>query len=213
MPKPSPIKQLYEKLMQSSEIPIIESSDIISKGLYRTEYGTKEIYIKQSLNHREKLKVLLHEYSHHIHLTHHYNKERRTECEIIANGSAFFVCGEFGLKLFKEVDLSKFSDDADVVRRVGTAIETVANHILNGLKQNWQHKKPRYLEFSAEFRQSSKNLLFGYKNPSKNQSIINKRIRRFLEWDEWDYNTIIDDDSTLENKSASFWGQGRWEYC
>jgi len=135
MARPSPIKQLYEKLRQSSEIPIIESPDIISKGLYRTEDGTKEIYIKQTLNHREKLKVLLHEYSHHIHLTHYYSKESRAECEIIANGSAFFVCGEFGLKLCKEVDLSKFSDDADVVQRVGAAIQTVSGHILNGLNQ------------------------------------------------------------------------------
>lgn len=133
MPRSSPIRQLYERLVQAGEIPVIESSDIISKGLYRTEDGKKEIYIKQSLDHREKLKVLLHEYSHHIHLTHHYNQESRAECEIIANGSAFFICGEYGLKLCKEVDLSKFSDDADVVRRVGTTIQTVASHILNGL--------------------------------------------------------------------------------
>jgi len=133
MPRPSPIKQLYERLKQSSEIPIIESADIASKGLYRTDDGIKEIYIKQSLNHREKLKVLLHEYSHHIHLTHHYNKESRAQCEVIANGSAFFICREFGLKLYKEVDLSKFSDDADVVQRVGATIETVAKHIINGV--------------------------------------------------------------------------------
>ena len=135
MPRLSPIKQLYEKLIRSSEIPVIERSDIISKGLYFTEDGKKEIYIKQSLNYREKLKVLLHEYSHHVHLTHHYNKESRAECEIIANGSAFFVCGEFGLKLFKEIDLSKFSENANVVARVGATIQTVAAHILNGLKE------------------------------------------------------------------------------
>jgi Zn-dependent peptidase ImmA (M78 family) len=134
MPR-SPIKQLYERLLQSSEIPVTESPDIISKGLYLTEDGKKEIYIKQSMTYREKLKVLLHEYSHHIHLTHHYNKESRAECEIIANGSAFFVCAEFGLKLFKEIDLSRFSDDADTVARVAAVIQTVADHILNGLKQ------------------------------------------------------------------------------
>jgi hypothetical protein len=125
---------LYERLVQSSEIPVIESSEIISKGLYLTEDGKKEIYIKQSLNHREKLKVLLHEYSHHIHLTHHFNHESRAECEVIANGSGFFICAEFGLKLFKDVDLSKFSEDADTVARVGAAIQTVSAHILNGLK-------------------------------------------------------------------------------
>ena len=93
----------------------------------------QKIYIKQSLNYRQKLKVLLHEYSHHIHLTYYFNYKSRAECEIIANGSGSFICGEFGLKLFKEVDLSKFSDDADVVERVEAIIKVVANHILNGL--------------------------------------------------------------------------------
>jgi len=131
----SPIRQLYEKLLRSSEIPVIERADIISKGLYLSEEGRKEIYIKQSLTHREKLKVLLHEYSHHIHLTHYYKQERRAECEIIANGSAFFICREFGLKIYKEIDLSKFSKDADTVERVKSAIQTVSGHILNRLEQ------------------------------------------------------------------------------
>ena len=131
----SSIKQLYEKLLQTSEIPVVERSDIASKGLYFTEGGMKEIYIKQSISPREKLKVLLHEYSHHIHLTHHFKQESRAECEIIANGAAFFICREFRLKLLKEIDLSKFSDDADTVERVGVAIQAVAGHILNGLRQ------------------------------------------------------------------------------
>ena len=135
MPRPSPIKQLYERLQQSSEIPVIERGDIASKGLYYTEDGKKEIYIKQSLSHREKLKVLLHEYSHHIHLTHYFNHESRAESEIIANGSAFFVCREFGLELFKEINLSKFSDDTDTVKRVKNAIQAVSYHILSGLSQ------------------------------------------------------------------------------
>ena len=129
----SPIRRLYEKLILASEIPIIESADIISKGLYLTEDGNKKIYVKQSLTHREKLKVLLHEYSHHIHLTHYYKQESRAECEIIANGSGLFICREFGLKIYKEIDLSKFSKDADVVERVSASIQCVARHILNGI--------------------------------------------------------------------------------
>ena len=131
----SPIQRLYNRLRQSSEIPIIERSDIASKGLYLTDDEKKEIYIKQSLNNREKLKVLMHEYSHHIHLTHYFNQESRAECEIIANGSAFLVCREFELKLYKEVDLSKFSKDTDIVERVKASIQSVAGHILEGLNQ------------------------------------------------------------------------------
>ena len=135
MPRTSPIKQLYERLRQSSEIPVIESPEIISKGLYLTTEGKKVILIKQSLTYREKLKVLLHEYSHHIHLTHHFQQtESRAECEIIANGSALFICKEHGLKLYREVDLSKFSDNAERVERVRAAIQTVADHILDGLR-------------------------------------------------------------------------------
>lgn len=130
----SPIKQLYEKLLQASEILIIESGDIISKGLYLSEGGKKEIYIKQSLSHREKLKVLLHEYSHYIHLTYYFKQESRSECEMIVNGSAFFICREFGLKLCKEVELSQFSADVATVERVGTIIKPVATHILNTLR-------------------------------------------------------------------------------
>jgi Zn-dependent peptidase ImmA (M78 family) len=126
--------RLYQRLQQSSEIPVIERSDIASKGMYWNEEDKKEIYIKESINHREKLKVLCHEYSHHVHLTHYFNRESRSECEVIANGSAYFICREYGLKLFKEIDLSKFSDDEAVVARVGTMIQVVSGHILNGLK-------------------------------------------------------------------------------
>jgi hypothetical protein len=134
----SPIRQLYENLIQSSEIPIIERDDISSKGLYLSKDEKKEIYIKQSLSHREKFKVALHEYSHHIHFTHYFKDENRAECEIIANGAAFFVCKEFGLKLFKEVDLFKFSVDAETVKRIGTTSQSVGRHILDGLQQTNQ---------------------------------------------------------------------------
>ncbi len=79
----------------AAEIPVIETG-IFSKGLYRTEQEKKDIYIKQSLVPREKLKVLLHEYSHHVHLSHYYKEESRAECELIANGSAFLVSRKYG---------------------------------------------------------------------------------------------------------------------
>jgi hypothetical protein len=131
-----PILQLYEKLLQASEIPVTESADIFSKGLYLTKDGQKKIYIKQSLSHSEKLKILLHEYSHHIHLTHYFKQESRAECEIIASGSASFICREFGLKLCKEMDLSKFSADVSFINRVESAIRSVASHILNELRDD-----------------------------------------------------------------------------
>lgn len=129
------IQQLYTKLSEVSEIPVIESSDIHSKGLYMTRDGKSEIYIKQSLSIKEKIKVLLHEYSHHIHLTHYIQDESRSECEIIANAAAFFVCSEYGLNIYKAFDLSKFSNDTDVVARLTATVQTVTGHIIRGIEQ------------------------------------------------------------------------------
>lgn len=130
------MQQLYDKLQATSEIPIIETSDIHSKGLYTTMHGKKEIFIKQSLTIKEKVKVLLHEYSHYVHFTHFYQDESRAECEIIANGSAYLICQEFKLNIAKEVDLAKFSDDTDIVNRLSATIQSVANHIIRQLSQS-----------------------------------------------------------------------------
>ena len=129
------MQQLYDKLRGASEIPITERNDIASKGLYMTLHGKKEIFIKQSMSVKEKLKVLLHEYSHYVHLTHYYNQESRAECEIIAHGAAFAVCREHGLSINKAVDLAKFTDDADAIVRLTATIQTASKHILDGLKQ------------------------------------------------------------------------------
>jgi len=124
---------LLAKMVAASEIPIIETADIHSKGIYMSRDGKHEIYLKQSLTTREKLKVLLHEYGHYVHLTHYFKDESRAECEIIANGAAFFICDKFGLKIYKAVDLNKFSNDADVVARLTVTIQTVGEHIISGI--------------------------------------------------------------------------------
>ena len=128
------IRRLYERLREASEIPIIETADIHSKGIYMSKDGKHEIYIKQSLTVREKLKVLLHEYSHYIHLTHYFNNESRAECEHIANGAAFAICDEHGLSIYKSIDLDKFTDDSAVVTRLKSTIQTVARHIGEAIK-------------------------------------------------------------------------------
>lgn len=127
------IRQLYAGMVAASEIPITETPDIHSKGMYLSKDGKHEIYIKQSLSTREKLKVLLHEYSHYIHLTHYFQNESRPECEMIANGSAYFICTKHGLNIYKALDLERFSDDVDVVTRLTTTIQAVAEHILNNM--------------------------------------------------------------------------------
>jgi len=127
------IQQLYNKLLTASEIPITETPDIHSKGMYLSKDDKHDIYIKQSLSVREKLKVLLHEYSHYIHLVHYFKSESRSECEIIANGAASYICMKNGLSIYKTFDLSKFSDDIEVVTQLDATIQSVAEHILKGV--------------------------------------------------------------------------------
>ena len=132
--KEETLQRLYDALRESGEIPITESSDIYSKGIYLSKDDTHEIYIKQAQPIKEKLHVLLHEYSHYVHLIHYFNQESRAECEIIANGAAFVVCGEYEVNA-KAVDLSKFSHDPAVVDRLSNTIQSVATHILHGVRK------------------------------------------------------------------------------
>jgi Zn-dependent peptidase ImmA (M78 family) len=127
------ITQLYAAMFASSEIPLTETSEIHSKGMFISKDGKQNIYIKQSLSITEKLKVLLHEYGHYVHLTHYFQDENRAECEIIANGAASFICREYGLNIYKDFDAEDFSDDPNVVARLTSTIETVAGHILQGV--------------------------------------------------------------------------------
>ena len=124
------MRQLYCKLLAISEIPIIESPDIHSKEIFLKSGDKKEIYIKKCLPIRDKLKVLLHEYSHYTHLTHYYSGESRAESEIIASGSAFFICRVYGLSIYKDIDLAKLSND-----KLSATIQVVAEHILASLEQ------------------------------------------------------------------------------
>jgi hypothetical protein len=133
--KQQAIQHLYERLRAASEIPITERDEISSKGLYMTLHGRPEIYIKQPMAVKEKLKVLLHEYAHYVHTTHYYTHESRPMCELIANGAAFVVCREYGLDICKPVDIAKFTKDAAVVERLTVTIQAVAGHILAGLNQ------------------------------------------------------------------------------
>ncbi|MCL2704087.1 MAG: hypothetical protein FWE91_10840 [Defluviitaleaceae bacterium] len=127
--KDESMRRLYNKLLRTSEIPIIETPDIHSKGFYLSEQGKKEIYIKESLHIKQKLHVLLHEYAHYIHFTHYYQDGTRAESEMIANGSAFLVCQEHGLNISKDVDLSKFSVNTDIITRMTAIIQEVFHHI------------------------------------------------------------------------------------
>ena len=102
------VERLYARLLETSEVPIIVTAEIHSKGIYWSRDGRHEIYIKQSLSIKEKLSVLLHELSHDIHLRHYFENESRPEAECIANGAAFFICKKYGLNLYDFLTCASF---------------------------------------------------------------------------------------------------------
>ena len=53
---------------------------------------------------------------------------------MIANGSAYLICKGYGLGIYKDVALDKFSEDSDVINRLTDTIQSVAKHILNGME-------------------------------------------------------------------------------
>ena len=58
------------------------------------------------------------------------NEGSYTECKLIADGAA----SEYDLMgLTRDVDLAKFTNDADVVNRLTGIIQSVASHIIAGL--------------------------------------------------------------------------------
>ena len=103
MSKQKELQRFYEKLLKATEIPIIET-EIWSPGFYQSQGGEHRIYIKQSLPVAEKIKVVAHEYTHYIHLNKQYENESRASSEIIAECTTYFICEQFHLDLFQEMD-------------------------------------------------------------------------------------------------------------
>jgi len=97
------LQMFYERLLRAVEIPVIET-EIWSPGFYQSQGGEHRIYLKNSLPVAEKIKVVTHEYTHYLHLNKQYENESRESTEIIAEVTTYFICKQFNLGLFKEMD-------------------------------------------------------------------------------------------------------------
>jgi len=97
------LQMFYEKLLRAVEIPVIET-EIWSPGFYQSSGGEHRIYLKKSLPIEEKIKVVTHEYTHYLHLNKQYENESRESTEIIAEVTTYFICEQFNLGLFIEMD-------------------------------------------------------------------------------------------------------------
>lgn len=129
-------KALYESLILyvSKEYCVQECDCGSSKGSYNLE--THVISINNKIEYRQKIKTLLHEYSHALDFKMHPNDDiPRNKRELIAESTAFVVCLRLG------VDTSSYSfsylkswlKEPDELKEIADSVQKISYEIINGL--------------------------------------------------------------------------------
>ena len=129
-------KALYESLISyvSKEYCVQECDCGSSKGSYNLE--THVISINNKIEYRQKIKTLLHEYSHALDFKMHPNDDiPRNKRELIAESTAFVVCLRLG------VDTSSYSfsylkswlKEPDELKEIADSVQKISYEIINGL--------------------------------------------------------------------------------
>ncbi len=125
---------IYKSLIEILDIPVTESADIASKGLYNSL--EKKIIIKSTVTPIQKIKTLIHEYAHHIHLTKYLENEPKNLKELIAESVAYVVCS------YLRIDTSDYSfgyiaswcDDPKQLKLLGSKVTKIASDIISALQ-------------------------------------------------------------------------------
>ena len=129
-------KALYESLISyvSKEYCVQECDCGSSKGSYNLE--THVISINNKIEYRQKIKTLLHEYSHALDFNMHPDDDiPRNKRELIAESTAFVVCLRLG------VDTSSYSfsylkswlKEPDELKEIADSVQKISYEIINGL--------------------------------------------------------------------------------
>lgn len=129
-------KALYESLISyvSKEYCVQECDCGSSKGSYNLE--THVISINNKIEYRQKIKTLLHEYSHALDFKMHPDDDiPRNKRELIAESTAFVVCLRLG------VDTSSYSfsylkswlKEPDELKEIADSVQKISYEIINGL--------------------------------------------------------------------------------
>ena len=129
-------KALYESLLAyvSKEYCVQETDCGSSKGSYNLE--TNVISINNKIEYRQKIKTLLHEYSHALDFKMHPDDSiPRNKRELIAESTAFVVCLRLG------VDTSSYSfsylkswlKEPDELKEIADCVQKISYEIINGL--------------------------------------------------------------------------------
>lgn len=133
------VQEVYKKLKAiiSLEHEVREVAGIASKGSYNLETGV--ICIRSDVGHLQKIKTLIHEYAHSIDFAMHPGEDiSRNKRELIAESSAFVVCGRLGLDTssYSMGYIKSWLKDKEELKIIAGSVQKVAAKIIDGLAES-----------------------------------------------------------------------------
>ena len=127
---------VYKALQEALELPVKELSDLTAKGHYNET--SKAITINSSLDTIHKIKTLLHEYAHYIHVTHYPDNEPEDLCELIAESVAFIVSNylNFDTSDYSFPYIASWLKDPKELKIIGSKVTKIASDIISLLQSS-----------------------------------------------------------------------------
>lgn len=120
----------YKTIMDRIDITVMEVSQLSSKGCYYP--SNPRIEVRSSLSVVQKIKTLIHEFSHHLHHINHYENEGYAIGEVIAESSAYIVCSYIGIDTsdYSVGYVKSWCNDLDVLQSTASKIQKISSEII-----------------------------------------------------------------------------------
>ena len=130
---------IYEALLKyvSNQYQVEEVAGISAKGSYNIE--TQVITVRSDLQYQQKIKSLLHEFSHAIDFSLHPDMTiARNKRELIAESCAFVVCLRLGIDTssYSFSYLKSWLQDPKELGEVADAVQKISSRIINELAES-----------------------------------------------------------------------------
>ena len=121
---------IYQKLREKIDIPVTEVDLMAAKGSYSPD--TKQIQIKSSLSAVQKVKTLVHELAHHVHLTKYFCNETKDVGEVMAESAAYVVCQHLGIDSseYSFAYITTWAKEPEIIKAVGSKVQKIAREII-----------------------------------------------------------------------------------
>lgn len=130
---------IYEALLKyvSNQYQVEEVTGISAKGSYNIE--TQVITVRSDLQYQQKLKSLLHEFSHAIDFSLHPDMTiARNKRELIAESCVFVVCLRLGIDTssYSFLYLKSWLQDPKELGEIADAVQKISSRIINELAES-----------------------------------------------------------------------------